>query len=115
MSCAAGRARKRSADSRWASAMPWSAASSCTGCRSNRHEPGLLCHFRDASRRCLAPDMSGMDMSGNALRQELLEPLDDAGDRLAEADAHARDPVACLAALELVEQRRCHPRARRAE
>ena len=44
-----------------------------------------------------------------------LDPLDDCGDRLAEADAHAGDPVARLAAFELVQQRRGDTGARRAE
>src|SRR5437867_1917871 len=35
-----------------------------------------------------------------------LEPLDDSGDSLAEADAHRLEPVARRAPLELVEQRR---------
>jgi len=41
---------------------------------------------------------------------EWLEPLDDGADALPEADAHGLEPIALLAALELVEQRVHEPR-----
>src|SRR5438034_10322716 len=44
-----------------------------------------------------------------------LEPLDDSGDSLPEADAHRLEPVARRAPLELAEQRRQEPGARAAE
>ena len=44
-----------------------------------------------------------------------LQALDHAGDRLAEADAHARDPVALAAPLELAQERRRHAGTGRAE
>src|SRR5262249_6616937 len=56
---------------------------------------------RSRSERCLSVRRS--------------EALDDARDRLAEADAHARDAVALVPPLELVQQRRSHARAGRAE
>src|SRR5205823_13188638 len=43
------------------------------------------------------------------------EPLDDGGDRLSEADTHARDAIAGFTALELVDERRSEPRSGRAE
>ena len=46
---------------------------------------------------------------------EASETLENACDRLALADAHRRDPVARLAAFELVQQRRGDPGAGRAE
>src|SRR2546430_1946221 len=45
----------------------------------------------------------------------LLDPLDDGGDPLAEANAHGLEPIARAAPLELVEQRRHELRARAAE
>ena len=45
----------------------------------------------------------------------MLEALEDARDGLALTDAHRRNPVARLPALELVEQRRRDTRARRTE
>src|SRR6266480_1069863 len=44
-----------------------------------------------------------------------LQPLDDAGDRLAEADAHRGDAVTRLASLELGDERRGDARTGRAE
>src|SRR5215208_197844 len=83
----------------------------CTQRSSDLPTATILGHGR-RSRAC--PGL----LSGNAKRfrrQGSSETFDDACDGLAEADAHAGDAVARVPPLELVQQRRCHAGARRAE
>src|SRR5439155_15509716 len=68
----------------------------------------------DAVERAVAEPSDEEPAAQRSLR-DISETFDDAGERHPEADAHRRDTVARLAALELVEQRRRDARAGRAE
>src|SRR2546421_6431208 len=57
----------------------------------------------------------GSRAAGRRAYRAGLEPLDHCGDRLTEADAHRRDSVTRVAALELTQERRRDPRAGRSE